>query len=268
MVNTQVTAPRMARGAGPKHNGPMPEQTAKAGLASSFDRAADTYERARPGYPDAVVDWLLAPGPRDVLDLGAGTGKLTRALAGRVTSLHAVDPSPNMLAQLRAAVPGALTAIGTGEAIPLPDDSVDAVFAAQAWHWVDPARGVPEMRRVLRPGGYLGLVWNVRDGSVGWVAALSEIMHGSVAEEAVEAGDLPSELGPVERFTTAWRRPFDRQGLLDLVKSRSYVISAPEPERAQILQGVNELLDTHPDLAGRDSWDMPYRTEAFRITVG
>lgn len=246
----------------------MPEQPAKSGLAASFDRAADTYERARPSYPDAVVDWLLASGPRDVLDLGAGTGKLTRLLAGRVATLHAVDPSPNMLAQLSAAVPEAITAVGTGEAIPLPDHSLDAVFAAQAWHWVDESRAVPEVRRVLRPGGILGLVWNIRDESVPWVAELSAIMHGSVAEEYVANNAVPTAIGPVEPFTVEWRRPFDRQGVLDLVASRSYVISAPEAERAAILDGVNALLDTHPELAGRDAWELPYRTEAFRITVG
>lgn len=244
----------------------MSEQPAKSGLATSFDRAADTYEKARPSYPDAVVDWLLASNPRDVLDLGAGTGKLTRALAGRVATLYAVDPSPNMLAQLSAAVPDAITAIGTGEEIPLPDHSLDAVLAAQAWHWVDEARAVPEVRRVLRPGGFLGLVWNIRDERVPWVAELSAIMHGSVAEEYVANNAVPTDLGPVERFTVEWRRPVDRQGLLDLVASRSYVISAPEDERAEILRGVGELLDTHPGLAGRDSWELPYRTEAFRIT--
>lgn len=244
------------------------DQSRKSMLAASFDRAADTYERSRPGYPGEAVDWLLESGPRAVLDLGAGTGKLTRALAGRVPTLYAVDPSPNMLAQLESAVPEAITAVGTAEAIPLPDASVDTVLMAQAWHWVDPARAVPEIRRVLRPGGVLGLIWNVRDESVPWVAELTRIIQPSAAESFVADGEgLPDELGPVERLEVPWRRPFDRQGLLDLVSSRSYVISAPPDERERILHEVSGLLDSHPELAGRTEWLMPYRTIAFRITV-
>lgn len=244
------------------------EATVRAAQAASFDRAADTYERARPSYPDETVHWLLASAPQDVLDLGAGTGKLTRALVGRVRSVVAVDPSPNMLAQLASAVPEARTAVGTAEAIPLEDSSVDAVLAAQAWHWVDPERAVPEVRRVLRPGGVLGMIWNVRDETVPWVARLTEIMQGSAAERFVAEGQgIPDELGPVERLTVRWERPFDRQGLLDLVASRSYVITLDEQSRAELLARVGELLDTHPDLGDPDSWRLPYLTEAFRITV-
>jgi SAM-dependent methyltransferase len=240
----------------------------KAAQAASFDTAADTYERARPGYPEEAVTWLLAAQPRDVLDLGAGTGKLTRALVGRVDTIHAVDPSPNMLAQLTAAVPEARTAVGTAEAIPLPDGSVDAVLAAQAWHWVDPARAVPEVRRVLRPGGVLGLIWNVRDESVPWVAELTSIMHGSAAEEFVSDGTgIPRDLGRVETLTVAWQRPFTRASLLDLVSSRSYVITATPEVRERLLARVGDLLDRHPDLADPADWSIPYRTEAFRITL-
>lgn len=235
--------------------------------ARSFDRAADVYERARPGYPDDAVDWLLASDPAVVLDLGAGTGKLTRALVGRVARVHAVDPSPTMLDQLRDAVPDALVATGSAEDVPLPDDAVDAVLVAQAWHWVDPVRAVPEVRRVLRPGGVLGLIWNVRDESVPWVAALTSIIHGSDAERFVADGSGIPDLGPVERFVTRWERPFDRQGLLDLVASRSYLIAADQPVRDEVLRQVGELLDTHPDLADPQTWRLPYRTEAFRITV-
>ena len=244
------------------------DDTTKATLASSFDGAAELYERARPSYPQQAVDWLLESQPRRVLDLGAGTGKLTRLLAGRAEVLHAVDPSANMLAQLAEAVPRALTAVGTAEAIPLPDDSVDAVLVAQAWHWVDPVRAVPEVRRVLAPGGVLGLIWNLRDDSATWVRELTAVIHGSAAEEFVTDDELPSDLGPVERSVVPWDRPFDRQLLLDLVASRSYVISAPAAERAEILQGVDHMLDTHPDLQDPAGWRMPYRTEAFRVRVG
>lgn len=243
------------------------ERAALDAQAASFDAAAETYERARPSYPAEAVAFLLETSPRDVLDLGAGTGKLTRALVGRVATIHAVDPSPNMLAQLRAVVPEASTAVGTAEAIPLADASVDAVLAAQAWHWVDPSRAVPEVRRVLRPGGVLGLVWNVRDESVPWVARLTEIMQGSAAERYVAENRVPDDVGPVERLSLPWSRPFDRESLLDLVSSRSYFITATPRRRAEILAGVDELLEEHPDLADPAAWQIPYRTEVFRISV-
>jgi ubiquinone/menaquinone biosynthesis C-methylase UbiE len=240
----------------------------RAAQAASFDNAADTYERARPGYPAEAVDWLLASAPQDVLDLGAGTGKLTRALVGRVRTIVAVDPSANMLARLAGSVPQARTAVGTAEDIPIEDRSVDAVYVAQAWHWVDPERAVPEVRRVLRGGGVLGLIWNIRDESVPWVSRLTEIVHGSAAEVFVaQAQGIPDQLGHVERLTVRWERPFDRQALLDLVASRSYVITATDQRRAEILAQVSELLDTHPDLADPTSWRVPYLTEVFRITV-
>ena len=241
--------------------------TRKAAQAASFDSAADVYERARPSYPDEAVQWLLANQPRAVLDLGAGTGKLTRALVGRVETIHAVDPSPNMLAQLASVVPEARTAVGVAESIPLPDASVDAVLAAQAWHWVDPERAVPQVRRVLRPGGVLGLIWNVRDESVPWVAQLTEIMQGSVAERYVAEDRVPDDIGRTERLTVRWERPFDRKALLDLVASRSYVITATPQVRAEVLRQVADLLDTHPDLADPSAWRLPYRTVAYRIRI-
>lgn len=247
----------------------MTDSTAiRAAQAASFDSAAQTYERARPSYPPEAVDWLLESSPQDVLDLGAGTGKLTRAFVGRVRTIVAVDPSANMLAQLAGSVPQARTVVGTAESIPIEDHSVDAVYAAQAWHWVDPERAVPEVRRVLRGGGVLGLIWNIRDESVPWVARLTEIVHGSAAEVFVaQAQGIPDQLGDVERLTVRWERPFDRQGLLDLVASRSYVITAAPQRRVEILAQVSELLDSHPDLADPASWRIPYLTESFRITV-
>lgn len=246
----------------------MADEQTTASLAASFDSAAETYQQARPGYPDEAVDWLLAAGPRQVLDLGAGTGKLTRSLAGRVATLYAVDPGPRMLAQLTAVVPQAIASVGSAEPIPLPDACVDAVLVAQAWHWVDPDRAIPEVRRVLRPGGELGLIWNVRDESVPWVSALTAIIHGSGAEQFVAEGvGSPAHLGPAQRRTFGWKRPFTRQSLLELVRSRSYLITAPAAERDRILAQVSNLLDTHPDLADPDGWLLPYRTVAFRIAV-
>jgi ubiquinone/menaquinone biosynthesis C-methylase UbiE len=145
----------------------------------SFSLAAAAYERGRPTCPPEATDWLLPGGARDVLDLGAGTGtgtgtgKLTTRLVERGLEVIAVDPLPEMLEVLRDSLPETRALLGTAEDIPLEDNSVDAVLVAQAWHWVDPARAIPEVARVLRPGGRLGLVWNTRDERLGRVRALA-----------------------------------------------------------------------------------------------
>ena len=142
----------------------------------SFGAEAAAYERGRPSYPPEAIDWLLPPDARDVLDLGAGTGKLTTRLVERGLGVVAVDPIPEMLELLSNSLPDTPALLGTAEEIPLPDDSVDAVLVAQAWHWFDPERAVKEVARVLRPGGRLGLVWNTRDERLGWVKDLGRII--------------------------------------------------------------------------------------------
>ena len=123
-----------------------------------------------------------------VADVGAGTGKLTRAAVELGAEVVAVDPDPKMLAVLRENVHGVPTFVGSAESLPLPDASVDAVLLGQAWHWVEPRAGSAEVGRVLRSGGVLGLVWNIRDESVPWVARMTRIMHGSYAEDGAGAG--------------------------------------------------------------------------------
>ena len=150
----------------------MPER------AASFARVADAYERARPGYPADAVLWLAGETPCDVVDLGAGTGKLTRSLAALGHHVVAVEPLAEMLDRLRAAVPGATAVVGSAESMPLPDASVDVVACAQAFHWFDPGPALAEMARVLRPGGRIALVWNVRDERVPWVDEMSDAMVG------------------------------------------------------------------------------------------
>ena len=240
--------------------------------ASSFGAAADAYERARPGYPAAALDWLVPDGARQVLDLGAGTGKLTRLLLDRGLEVTAVEPSAGMREQLSRAVPGATVLAGAAEDIPLAAGSVDAVLVAQAWHWVDEDLAIPEVARVLRPGGQLGLVWNIRDGREPWVAGLWAIVDRALADpqdsqESTTAPDVPAPFGDVERFEVNWIHQLSPADLVQLVASRSYVITLPEDERRRLLAGVADFVATDPALAGREQVGFPYITVCTRARV-
>jgi len=236
--------------------------------AASFGAAADAYERGRPPYPPEVIDWLLPAGAVQVLDLGAGTGKLTRQLAGRGLDVTAVEPSEGMREQLGRAVPGVRALAGSGERIPLPDGSVDAVLVAQAWHWVDPAQAVPEVARVLRPGGRLGLVWNVRDERADWVAGLGALLRRSdgahVSSTASAAPQAGRPFGPFERRDVEWVHHLSPDALMDMVVSRSYVITMPAADREKLLNELRHLMRTHPALAGAGEIAMPYVTRCWR----
>lgn len=246
----------------------MADDDRTAEHAASFDRAAEVYERSRPEYPAEAVDWLVPAGARTVLDLGAGTGKLTRALTARGLEVFAVDPSPRMLDQLRTAVPGAVVSQGTAEDIPLADASVDAVLVAQAWHWVDQDVALPSVARVLRPGGTLGLIWNLRDERVPWVQRLTEAMHPANAEIFLRNPDIGTgPFGPLETAEFAWAMEFTRDELIELLHSRSYFITAPAQEQRTLIANVNRLLDADPDVGGAERWRMPYRTLTFRMRL-
>lgn len=234
--------------------------------AATFGRAADRYARSRPGYPDAAVDWLVADA-RTVCDLGAGTGKLTRALVDRGLAVRAVDPSPEMLDQLRAAVPEAEAVVGRAEATGLPDAAVDLVVAAQSWHWVDPAPAVAEMARVLRPDGVLALVWNLRETSTDFAAELATVLGGgddtgfSHTDPSTVAG---SPFAPGEFFEATWTHRLTAGLLVDLVASRSYVIDLDEDARTRLLDRVDRLARTHPATRESGIVEIPYRTRCWR----
>jgi SAM-dependent methyltransferase len=232
--------------------------------AHSFGPAAEVYERGRPPYPEEALDWLLPPGAPRVLDLGAGTGKLTRQIAARGLEVIAVDPSEGMLAELRRVLPAVPAHLGTAEAIPLPDGSVDAVLMAQAWHWVDPGRAAPEIARVLSPAGRLGLLWNIRDEGEDWVRRLGELIDGAERGRSTEVGP---PFGPVEHRRVRWSHRISPDSLLDLVASRSHVILLPAAERAALLAQVRQLIATHPALVGRTGFTLPYVTECARTTL-
>jgi SAM-dependent methyltransferase len=232
----------------------------------SFGLEAAAYERGRPSYPPEAIDWLLSCGARDVLDLGAGTGKLTIRLVERGLDVVAVDPIPEMLELLSASLPDTPALLGTAEDIPLPDNSVDSVLVAQAWHWFDLERAVKEVARVLRPGGRLGLIWNTRDERLGWVKDLGRIV-GHENDPFNHEVTLPEPFAGTERQQFEWTSYLTPQALIDLVASRSYCITSPTEVRTRTLQEVRELLATHPALVNTTGLALPYVTVGIRATL-
>src|SRR5690242_14388063 len=146
--------------------------------ARSFGPVAEAYDAARPSYPDEAVSWLVGPGtePRRILELGAGTGKLTELLVAAGHQVIATDPLPAMLDLLTKRAPGAQALVGTAESIPVASRSIDVVISAQAFHWFDHGPALAEIARVLRPGGTFSLVWNARDEGIPWVRKLGKII--------------------------------------------------------------------------------------------
>ena len=185
----------------------------------SFGAEADLYERARPSYPPEAAGWMLGENPLRVVDLGAGTGKFTRVVAALGHQVIAVEPDPGMRARLAERSPGVAVLAGSAEAIPLEDGSVDAVVAAQSFHWFDSAEARAEIARVLRPGGVFAPIWNVRDDSVPWVAELGRrVLEGDRERgrpcgshrlrPALRPGDGPSSATPTStRRVAARARP-------------------------------------------------------------
>jgi SAM-dependent methyltransferase len=233
------------------------------GPADSFALVADAYERARPEYPVEAVRWLAGEVPRDIVDLGAGTGKLTRMLVAQGHRVTAVEPLQEMLAELERAVPGATAILGSAEAIPLPDAYADVVTAGQAFHWFEEEVALAEIARVLRPGGVLGLVWNARDDRMPWMAELSQ----ALGEESCDWwSDAPpfetgTQFGFIERETFALVQVLDKDRLRDLVLSRSYVAVLADEKRQLLLAEVDDLFDRY---ATDGKIELPYVTHCFR----
>jgi ubiquinone/menaquinone biosynthesis C-methylase UbiE len=180
----------------------------------------------------------------------------------------AVEPDLSMRQKLVESLPTVQALGGTAEAIPLPDDCVDAVTVAQAWHWMDHPVATAEIARVLRPGGTLGLVWNIRDESVPWVKRLSDIIGSSDAERFVGGTvSVGEQFGPLEDAQFEWANTIDVESLVQLVESRSSIITATDAERAATLAAVRELAASDPALAGRETFELPYRTHCFRAVL-
>jgi ubiquinone/menaquinone biosynthesis C-methylase UbiE len=234
--------------------------------AHSFGGVAEAYERGRPTYPAEAVDWMLGDRPLTVLELGAGTGKLTRVLAQRGHDVHATDPDAAMLQILEREVPGVRTAEASAEDIPLPDASVDAVIAGQAFHWFDLERALPEIARVLRPGGHVCLVWNYRNEKIPWVRRLGELIGTQENQQDPAQALIFSELfGFVEEREFSHWQVVDRETIQDLVLSRSNVAVLGEQERAAKLAEVLRFYDEYG--RGMDGMQLPYVTRCFRADV-
>jgi SAM-dependent methyltransferase len=234
--------------------------------AHSFGGVADAYELGRPSYPTEAVAWMLGDPAQVVLELGAGTGKLTGVIAALGHDVHATDPDPAMLAILERQLPGVRTAQASAEEIPLADGSVDVVVAAQAFHWFDLDRALPEIARVLTPGGRICLVWNARDEKIPWVRRLGALIGTQdQLRDPAEALIFSELFGFVEdRAFTHWQT-IDRRSIRDLVLSRSNVAVLGEQERAAKLDEVLAFYDEFG--RGMDGMQLPYVTKCYRADV-
>ncbi len=255
----------------------------------SFGSVAGDYDRYRPAPPPQALDWLIPPDATAVLDLAAGTGAVTRLLIGRAERVFAVEPDERMRAVLAARCPEAVALAGRGEDIPLPDASVDAVVIASAWHWLDPERAVPEIARVLRPGGALGVIWVSRDTRADWVAEFNGLMREAREADRApvdrarttaasrSAADGPrrerrrrrevtfppgSPMSPVEERVVEYALPMTKDDLFGLLGTYSGVITLDPARRADFSQRARDFLDRQP----WEQTDLPMICRCLRST--
>ncbi len=238
-------------------------------LAHSFGTAATEYDRLRSSTPTPAVDWLVGAGITNAVELGAGTGKFSRMLAERVPELYPIEPDERMRDVFANSCPGLSVLAGTAERIPLPDASVDAVFSADAWHWFDPESTYREIARVLRPGGVLGVSWNLKDTSVPWIDELFAVVHDAHPPGAFTLPENTAFAPPL-RHVVEWTRPMSPQDLVALLGTYSPVLAMSESDRARLYDASREYIDKHPQLAGRELIDVPFRTVCWRtqLTTG
>ena len=235
--------------------------------ARSFGAVAAAYDRGRPTYPADGVRWLVGRDAASVLEVGAGTGKLTAELIAQGHDVLATEPDEDMLAVLRESLPAARTAVATAEELPAGDRSVDVVVAAQAFHWFDHDTALPEIARVLKPGGVLALAWNYRDDKIPWVRRLGDLI--GTQEQLSDPTEVIAEVGSVRagrgRSTSSTGRTSTATRWSTSSLSRSNVSTLPDDERAAKLA---EVLAFYDDFGrGYDGMQLPYVTHCFRARV-
>jgi SAM-dependent methyltransferase len=231
-----------------------------------FGKVAESYDRGRPGYPREAVEWLVGTSPKSILELGAGTGKLTRALVELGHDVHATDPDEAMLEVLRRNLPDVRASVGSAESIPAPDLSYDAVVVGQALHWFDLDKALPEISRVLNPGGTLAMAWNERDESIPWVRKLGRLIERPI--ESMDPSEAVLDSGcfeGVEHARHTFWQSIDQHVVVDLVLSRSHLVGLPDAEREAKRR---EVLAFYEDYGrGMDGMQLPYTCLCYRATV-
>ena len=234
--------------------------------ARSFGGVAEAYHRGRPTYPREAAVWLTSDKPLTVLELGAGTGKLTEQLVALGHDVHATEPDPKMLAVLAKNLPYVRVSQATAEEIPSGDSSYDVVVSAQAFHWFDHDKALPEIARVLRPRGHLSLVWNQRDERIPWVKRLGKLIGtGDQLDDPADVLEKSRLFGELEAEAFRFWQVVDQHSIRDLVRSRSSVavLSAHEQEAK-----MAEVLAFYEEYGrGRDGMQLPYNAMCFRAPV-
>lgn len=235
-------------------------------FARSFDSVADAYDRGRPSYPAEAVEWLIGSGQKSVLEVGAGTGKLTERLVELGHDVHATEPSRQMLDILKERHPDVRSSYAAAESLPVVDASVDVVVCAQAFHWLDQEAALEEFARVLRPGGRVALIWNTRDAKIPWVRKLGRVIGENDADiEAPESLVRSQRFGFVEESAYRHWQSVTGDSLVDMAMSRSMIATLEPAERDRKLAEVRALYDDYG--RGMDGMQLPWIAKCFRASV-
>lgn len=236
--------------------------------AHGFGALAADYHRLRPGPPADAVDWLVAASGESALELGAGTGHFTSHLSGKTVDVFAIEPDQRMRVVLTETCPGIHMLDGRAEQIPLPDDSVDAVYAMNAWHWFDPALAGAEIARVLRPGGRLGVLWNSPDRSADWASELFAPIQDHTQGREPGRFELPESLPFTERerHTLRWTTNMSPADAVALIGTYSAVLALPEAEREVVAKRSRTVLEDRAESLGTHTVPVPYLTTCWRTT--
>lgn len=234
-------------------------------FARSFDNVADAYDRGRPSYPAEAVAWLVGDDQKSVLEVGAGTGKLTERLLALGHDVHATEPSRSTLDVLKERLPDVRSSYAAAESLPVLDASVDVVICAQAFHWFDQEQALAEFARVLRPGGRIALLWNTRDVKIPWVRKLGALIGDQDAAIEPESLVASQQFGFVEESSFRHWQTVNRDSLCDMALSRSTVATLEAAARERKLAEVRALYDDYG--RGADGMQLPWIARCFRASV-